>query len=537
MAPRRGLTPDVLVAGAGPTGLATALQAAAHGAVVRVVERRPEAFRRSRAMLVHPRTLEVLRPLGVAEALLARGDRSPTAQLHVRGRRVRAALGDVALADTPYPHLTLVRQMDVEAVLAGALAEHGVVVERGTELVGLGSGTGRDAWGGVVATLHSGSGRERVAARYLAGCDGSGSTVRSAVGVPWRGGSYREEVVLADVELAPGHHPLAGPGASPVASGDLGGRGLHVTVGRDGLVFLFALGEGAPWRLLATRPATGRPGPRGPTGAGAVGRTEVQRLLDAAGLPATVSRVAWSASVPLQHRLAGAFRAGAVFLAGDAAHVHSPAAAQGMNTGLLDATNLGWKLALAAGTDPHPALLDSYEAERRPADRLVLALTHVVFLAEASTAPPARLLRGTLVPALAPALPWLLHRPGLVAQVVRVLSQGWVRYRTSPLSVDTVRRPGGARPGDRLPDGPVTCGGRSVRLHDLLATPGLHVLLARDATPPSRSVLGPHVRVHRIESVPGHEGLVVRPDGYVGLRYDDADATALAAWLALAGAR
>src|SRR5271169_5207374 len=126
--------PDILVAGAGPAGLALALQAHDHGAVVRVIERRPEAFRPSRALILHARTLEVLRPLGVTQALLARADIAPTADLQLGSRVVRITLADLALPDTAFPHLSLVRQMDVERVLAEALADRGVEVERGTEL-------------------------------------------------------------------------------------------------------------------------------------------------------------------------------------------------------------------------------------------------------------------------------------------------------------------------------------------------------------------------------------------------------------------
>ena len=126
----------ILVVGAGPAGLALALQAHDHGAEVRVIERRPAAFRPSRALILHARTLEVLRPLAVTEALLARADTAPAAELHLGSRAVRVRLADLALPDTAFPHLSLVRQMDVETVLAQALADRGVPVERGTELAG-----------------------------------------------------------------------------------------------------------------------------------------------------------------------------------------------------------------------------------------------------------------------------------------------------------------------------------------------------------------------------------------------------------------
>ena len=513
----RGVTadPDVLVVGAGPTGLTTALQAHDNGATVRVVERRAEAFRPSRAMIMHPRTLESLRPLGVTERLLDRSDTAPKAELHLGRRRVTAELSHVALGDTAFPHLSMLRQMDAEDVLANALKRRGVEVERGVEFVAATA----DAVG-VRATLRSDGRVEQSGCRFVAGCDGAASTVRDVARIGWQGGSYREEVVLADVEL----------------DGELAPGVLHVVAGRPGLVFLFALGEGATWRMLATRRGRdgdapfGQPGPEVPA-------SEVQRILDAAGLQVTVTELRWSAQVRLQHRLAAAFRQGPFFLAGDAAHTHSPAAAQGMNTGILDAVNLGWKLAFAGDGDEYADLLNSYGQERRPVARQVLALTHLVFFAESSTNPCAAFLRGTLVPLAAPALPLLLRQRLLMAEIVRVLSQGWVRYRNSTLSMEGKPGGPGPRPGDRLPDQDVTCDGRTVRLHELTARPGVHVLLERDTEAPDERLLGPHVTVHRLSSWRGHGLVAVRPDGHVGFRCGDARPGQLGAWLRLIRAR
>jgi hypothetical protein len=339
-------------------------------------------------------------------------------------------------------------------------------------------------------------------------------------GIGWKGGPYREEVVLADLEL----------------DGNLAPGLVHVAAARDGLVFLFALGEGATWRLLATRAARQSQAPFGQPGQ-EVPRSELQRVLDAAGFAVSVTELKWSAQVRLQHRLAAAFRHGRLFLAGDAAHTHSPAAAQGMNTGILDAVNLGWKLAFAAENPRHDELLDSYDAERRPVARQVLALTYLVFFAEASTSPLPSLLRGRLVPLAAPVLPALLRQRCLMAQVTRVLSQWWVHYRNSPLSDEGV--PGGRspRPGDRPPDEDVTSREQHVRLHDLTARPGLHILLERDAPAVDHRFIGPFMSVHRISSWPGNGLIAVRPDGHVGFRCREGDSDLLGSWLDLVGVR
>ncbi|GGH90762.1 FAD-dependent monooxygenase [Arthrobacter liuii] len=522
---------DVLVVGAGPAGLTTALQAHAHGATVRVVDRRGQRIRPSRAMMLHARALEGLRPLGVTDELLDRADTTPQARIHLGPRVVEARLGHAILPDTAFPHLTLVRQADVEDVLWQELQAKGVPVDWGVEFRGLGteaSGSPGLHGGLVHAELHaSSSGHGLHVSRFLVGCDGQASTVRGFTGAQWRGGPYRVETVLADVEL----------------DGTLDPGLLHVAVGGTGLAFLFALGEGATWRMLATRPAVPHPGARFGQLGPSVPPEEVARLLTEAGLDAAVREVRWSAQVPLQHRVASTFGSDPVFLAGDAAHAHSPAGGQGMNNGVLDALNLGWKLGFASTAGRRlPELLESYGQERRPAARQVLALTHVIFFGEASPHPAARLARNVL-PAVAPVLPLLLRRQWLTSKGIRLLAQPFVRYRDSAISRDCPPRAGKwPRPGERLPDAPVAVDGRAARLHELTAAPGIHLLLERDAgtgavgAGPALANQGPLLHVHRLTSHPGRGVVAVRPDGYVGFRSSGEDPAGLRDWLRLVGA-
>jgi len=506
---------EILIVGAGPTGLALALQAHDHGAHVRIVERRSEAFRPSRALIMHPRTLEVLRPLGVTEPLLARADIAPEGYLHLGSRVVRARLAELALPDTAFPHLSFVRQMDVETVFADALANRGIEVERGTELI---AALNRDD--GASATLRSPAGLERVECDFVVGCDGPDSLVRRSADIRWYGGAYRQEIVLADVEL----------------DANLARGVAHVVAGKRGLLFVFALGERATWRLLATRPAGADPLPFGQPGP-AVPLAQLQALLDDAGLDAKITKLVRAARYRLQHRLAARLSRGSLYLAGDAAHAFSPATGQGMNTGIQDAINLGWKLAfLPTATDP-AALLGSYDRERRPAARQALAMTHLAFWFEASTDPIPALLRGGLAALGAPAVPILMRQRRLVAEGIRWLSQLRLAYLDSPLSAEgTPRLYGWSRPGHRLPDATVVADGRRVRLHALLAHPGVHVLLQREAADIKRQPLGARVTVHRLMSVPGVGMMAVRPDGYVGFRCGIADAGQLQSWLACIGA-
>src|SRR5689334_10930500 len=506
---------DILIAGAGPAGLALALQAHAHGAAVRIIDRRPEAVRPSRALILHARTLEVLRPLEVTEALVARSDIAPVADLQLGSRLVRITLDGLALPDTAFPHLALIRQADVEQVLAEAVVGRGIQIERGTELTGL-----REGPAGVRAVLRSPAGDEQVLTGFVAGCDGPASIVRAQAGLGWPGRTYPVEVVLADVEL----------------DGDLAHDAARVVAGRQGLLFAFRLGERATWRLLATRPSGPDPPPPGQPGP-PVPAADMQALIDQGGLTAQITDLAWSARYRLQLRVASRFRRGRLFLAGDAAHAFSPATGQGMNAAIQDAANLGWRLAFAAARPGNGPLLDSYDRERRPVARQLLALTNLAFWVEAGPGPVPSALRARLAPLAGPLVP-ALTRGRLAASGIRLLSQLNVSYRGSPLSVEgTVPGCGGPRAGDRLPDRPVRADGRSVRLHELLTRPGVHILLDRDADRLDGLAAGRFVTVHRLTSVPGRGITMVRPDGHIGFRSRVVEVGQLAAWLALVGAR
>jgi 2-polyprenyl-6-methoxyphenol hydroxylase-like FAD-dependent oxidoreductase len=509
---------DILVVGAGPTGLALAAQLAAFGASVRVVDRRTVPGRESRALVVQPRTLEVLRPIGVTQALLDRGDRPAGVQLHLDGRDLAVLFPDIEADDTAYPFLLVLRQAEVEAALLAHLAARGLPVEWGVELLSY-----RSDEAGVVGALRHPSGRTAlVRARYLVGCDGADSTVRRQAGVAFEGGDYRRLVLLADIEID--------------VDGDLAGRAAHVFFGPRGALILIAVGEQARWRLLAVQDsraaATSAPAP-----------DDVRAVVElASGGRVRARKVAWTMQVPLQHRLAATFRSGRAFLAGDAAHVHSPAGAQGMNSGIQDAVNLGWKLALAAQGAAPEALLDTYSAERRPVARAVLALTHALFWLETADSPIVRRVRVLLAPL---AVSMAVRLPQLRTLGFRVIGQQWIRYPRGLAAIDglpKLRRGPGA--GYRLPDLLLVRDQVPCRLHEALATPAFHLLLCG---PPHGWDLrrlarlqewhGSLVVVHRLgtEPLPGQLSdpsgaalarlgawhgaqYLVRPDGHVGYR-------------------
>ncbi|HEX8134154.1 MAG TPA: FAD-dependent monooxygenase, partial [Actinomycetes bacterium] len=226
---------DVVVVGAGPTGLTLAAQLQAFGATVRIVDRQPDRVHESRELAVQPRTLEVLRGLGVTQELLAHGNDAVWVQLHAGGRAVRVRLFGLGLADTAYPFLLFVSQAETEAILNEHLAAGGVQVERGVELVSFHADPD-----GVTGTLrHRGGRTEQVHSRYLVGCDGAGSSVRRQAGIAFSGGAYPQTFALADLEV----------------DGGLEADGAHAFLGADSILFFFPLGRPATWRLLTTHPS------------------------------------------------------------------------------------------------------------------------------------------------------------------------------------------------------------------------------------------------------------------------------------------
>jgi 2-polyprenyl-6-methoxyphenol hydroxylase-like FAD-dependent oxidoreductase len=523
---------NVLVVGAGPTGLSLAAQLAAFGVSPRIIDRGHDRVHESRALAIQPRTLEVLAGLDVTGELVAHGNPAVQLRIHVRSQELAVQLFDLGLDDTAYPYLLFLSQAETERILQDHLAAAGVTVERGVELVDLTSTS--DA---VVATLrHRGGGEESVSARYVVGCDGAHSAVRRGAGIAFTGSAYPQTFVLADVEA---------DGIEPGAA--------HVFLSDKGMLFFFPLGKPATWRLLAMRSPTDPTPPEAP-----VSLDEVQAIADAyTQATVRVHDPVWMTNFRLHHRGATHYRAGRVFLAGDAAHIHSPAGAQGMNTGIQDATNLGWKLAHTLRGLTDPAVLDTYEPERAPVGRTVLRFTDRAFTIATSTNPIVRLARTRVAPAV---IPLALKARTARAYFFRTVSELGIHYRRSPLSVDGPNPPRrGPRAGDRLPDAPIVHNGQPSTLHTATAAPGWHLLLCgrADAWPAEKITrIGARyaglLTVHHLTAPhtpgtlhdPGGQALrrvgisprataqyLVRPDGHVGYRAGGNDLAGLARYL------
>ncbi|MER7506468.1 FAD-dependent oxidoreductase [Nonomuraea pusilla] len=330
---------DVLVIGAGPVGLTAAIVLTQRGHRVTIVDAQAEGANTSRAAVVHPRTLELLEPYGVAEALDRHGLHTPVFTVRDRDRvLVPVPFGGLP---TRYPYTLMLSQADTEAFLLARLTELGGEVRRPAVLTRL-----RQDADGVTAEFADGA---TLRAAYVVGADGLHSTVREQAGIGFTGGTYAESFTLADVRLGGG-----------VPKGE-----VVLYFSPDGLVVVAPL-PGGLHRIVATVDEA----PREPDAA------FVQALLDARGPeaePAVVREVVWGSRFRVHHRIADTYRAGRVLLAGDAAHVHSPAGGQGMNLGIEDAVMLGEALSRVLDGEPS-TLLDDYAAARRPVAGKVVGL-------------------------------------------------------------------------------------------------------------------------------------------------------------------
>ena len=486
---------QVLVVGAGPTGLVLAAELLARGIRTRVVDKGDGAALQSRAIGIHARTLEVLDTMGLADRFVERGQQVRFLRFYSR-RRCLASL-EFGRCGSRLGFLLDLPQDQTERLLRDRVAELGGVVEPGTELTGLTSGTRA-----VTAAVRGPSGvSETITAGYVVGCDGAHSQVRRSLGLTFAGHPYPQDWLLADVLL----------------DWDLREDAAHAFFRPDGLPMICFPMRGHRWRL--TLPFAGS---RGALGGRAPTLEEIQRLTDQrAPRPVTVSDPTWLANFRCHRRSASAYRAGRVLLAGDAVHIHTPAGGQGMNTGVMDAHNLGWKLALVASGRAGDALLDSYGAERRPVAEEVLGLTHALVRYGTITHPVQRRVRDLVVPAVA--------RPAVVQRrVARRLTHIYVSYPPGPLT-----RPGrgrrGPRPGQRMPDIEVRADGTAGTLHRVLRG-GRHVLVVPPADLPGvldHAGLRPYLDDVAVVTAPAGRGtplvVLVRPDGHVAARGRAAD--------------
>jgi 2-polyprenyl-6-methoxyphenol hydroxylase-like FAD-dependent oxidoreductase len=358
---------DVLIVGAGPTGLTLAGILATRGVSHLLVDRLPEGANTSRAVVVHARTLEVLEELKVSDRLRSSGHIVPRFTMRDRNR-VLVSIPFEGLP-TRYPFTLMIPQSATEAILLARLRELGGDVWRPHEVRDL----SQDADGVSVRLADNGGPERTLRARYVVGADGMHSAVRERAGIGFSGDQYEHSFVLADVRM---DWPLPGDE-------------VMLFYSPDGLVVVAPM-PGGLHRVVATLDDA----PEHPALA------DVQRLLDTRG-PATgtvrVHEIVWSSRFRLHHRVADRYREGRVLLAGDAAHVHSPAGGQGMNTGIQDAVALGHLLSDVLFGRVAASRLDDYERTRRPIGQRVVAFTDRMTRVATLRNPGARMLRNSVM--------------------------------------------------------------------------------------------------------------------------------------------
>ena len=510
---------DVLIVGAGPTGLMLANQLGRRGVRTTIIDRHAGPAVQTRALGVQARTLEIYAKLGLVERALELGKRGLGANVWAEGRRTaHIPLGEAGRDLTPYPFILILGQDDNERIMGEKLRDWNLAVQWNTELTHLHQQPDH-----VRATLRQRDGSSReVKAEWVAGCDGARSAVRELNRIAYPGAPYQHVFFVADT----------------VVTGSMVPDEVNAYLWRDGFHLFFPMRGKDHWRVVGILPHLLRDKPD-------VSFDDViPSIAGEAGQDLTFAGCSWFSTYRISHRAAAHFRDRRCFLLGDAAHIHSPVGAQGMNTGLQDAYNLGWKLALVAAGRADSSLLDSYEVERIPVAQRLLDTTDRAFRLVVSDHPIAGVMRTKVVARIAARA---MRREAIQKFAFRVVSQIGIHYRESPLSLAMDTPPHDApHPGDRFPwlKLAFSQGGIAEDVFEKLDDTRFNLLAIGQPLPGDALPLGESLRVHAIPGdgpnaealaavgIPSSSYYLIRPDGYIGLCGARVDVAALGRYVA-----
>ena len=499
---------QVLIVGAGPTGLMAALELSRLGVPVRIIDKQAAPATTSRAVGVQARTLELFEQRGLAEEMVRLGNAGPAASIYAGGKRVLRL--DFTRIDSRYHYSLFISQAETERILRTAVEKRGIRIERGVELVGLAQDMLSPDRNPVSVVLRHADGHlEQAQTPWLISAEGAHSTVRATLDIPFEGRTREEQYALGDVHV----------------EGELAETDAHIFSAAQGFMSVFPMGH-RRFRVIAANPLSH------PSKDAAPALEELQAIYDQRSpIPARFQDMSWSSWFRINSRIVARLKFGRLLLGGDAAHIHAPAGAQGMNTGIQDMINLAWKLALVVKGQAPLALLDTYEQERLPVIRDVLAKTDALtdtVLSEKQVGP------------------WAQQAEKAQDTMADRIAQLAISYRDSPLSASYLQD--ALRAGDRVPDLPVRYHGegrpgwQERTLFSLLDPSRFSLLVVRfaawaaapadlyDAVQPWRHIIGivelapaPGAARERFQAVFGRSGgvFLVRPDGYVGFASGD----------------
>ena len=481
----------ILIVGAGPTGLMLSAQLHRYGAPHAIVDLKDGITELSKALGVQARTLEQYRQLGIADIALNEGFIARNVRFVVKGRtRAQVQFGEIGGDLSPYPYLFILEQSRNEALLLDYISARGGEVQWSSEVVDL-----KKQNDGYIGTIKRGDGSEEAfECRYLIGCGGAHSAVRHMLEMPLKGETNEQLFFVADMNIEL----------------DMEKEGLLLAINKKEFLAFFPMSGENQYRVIGILPPTVEDPHDFPF---EVLKTHVDEVLD---IPARITGHSWYSGYRVHHRIVDCFRNGSAFLAGDAAHIHSPAGGQGMNTGLGDAVNLGWKLAAVINEWSDEKILDSYNEERRPFGVQLVHTTDQAFTVIVSPSPVARLFRTYVLPVI---LRVMLSFEPLRRLMFKTISQTRITYRGSSLTDGSGS--GGLRSGDRFPWFEWE-GGNSFEWLTDVGYVALQLGEAKGVTIPDWSgpvvqiaVTGPALVAAERAGLPGNGVVVIRPDMHI----------------------